>query len=154
MFVYKMEFLFNKGPNLKGLLCIYSSFHLFTARNEKKKMLYLEVHGKVVGPCNPIFKYPGSCRRVMISELIYIYICLAFLPLFDQNKNKNAIQIFLNSVFQCSPLTGLGFRRGSYTCVCRPGFYFPDTQAKHKYYNGTILEEEYEKILMVGPYFL
>jgi hypothetical protein len=29
------------------------------------------------------------------------------------------------------------------------GFYFPNTEATFKYYNGTILEEEYEKKLMV-----
>ena len=48
------------------------------------------------------------------------------------------------------PLTGLGFRRGSYSCVCKTGFYFPDTSAQLKYYNGTILEEEYEQKLMVS----
>ena len=29
------------------------------------------------------------------------------------------------------------------------GFYFPDVSAAEKYYNGSILEEEYEKKLMV-----
>jgi hypothetical protein len=47
------------------------------------------------------------------------------------------------------PIAGLGFRRGSYKCVCRRGFYFPDVRAVHPYYNGTVLEEEYEKLLMV-----
>ncbi|XP_021938254.1 uncharacterized protein LOC110838906 [Zootermopsis nevadensis] len=49
---------------------------------------------------------------------------------------------------QCVPIPGLGFRRGSYKCVCRRGFYFPDVRAVHRYYNGTVLEEEYEKLLM------
>ena len=30
------------------------------------------------------------------------------------------------------------------------GFYFPDVTADEKYYNGSILEEEYEKKLMVS----
>ena len=30
------------------------------------------------------------------------------------------------------------------------GFYFPDPAAAEKYYNGSILEEEYEKKLMVS----
>jgi len=47
------------------------------------------------------------------------------------------------------PIPGLGFRRGSYKCVCRRGFYFPDVRAAHRYYNGTVLEEEYEKLMMV-----
>ena len=37
-------------------------------------------------------------------------------------------------------MSGLGFRRGSYRCVCRQGYYFPDTTAPHKYFNGTDLE--------------
>lgn len=53
-------------------------------------------------------------------------------------------------LFQCVPVSGLGFRRGSYKCVCRPGFYFPDTKAERRYYNGTVIEEEYEKLMMVS----
>ena len=30
------------------------------------------------------------------------------------------------------------------------GFYYPDVDAEDKYYNGSILEEEYEKKLMVS----
>ena len=91
---------------------------------------------------------------------------------------------------QCEPISGLGFRRGSYRCVCIKGFYFPgdhfdqhhhphwhqhphniiytyiyiswlwsqlfssDVDASTKYYNGTILEEEYEKKLEVTFHFL
>lgn len=51
---------------------------------------------------------------------------------------------------QCVPVSGLGFRRGSYKCVCQPGFYFPDTKAERRYYNGTVIEEEYEKLMMVS----
>ena len=47
-------------------------------------------------------------------------------------------------------MSGLGFRRGSYRCVFRQGYYFPDTTAPHKYFNGTDLEEEYAKILEVN----
>lgn len=56
--------------------------------------------------------------------------------------------------FQCVPLPGLGFRRGSYKCVCRRGFYFPDVKAEQRYYNGTIIEEEYEKLIMVSCHVL
>ncbi|KAL1114823.1 hypothetical protein AAG570_007647 [Ranatra chinensis] len=52
---------------------------------------------------------------------------------------------------ECIPLAGLGFRRGSYKCVCRRGFYFPDTKASHRYYNGTVIEEEYEKLMLGEP---
>lgn len=57
------------------------------------------------------------------------------------------IQLFS---FQCDAIPGLGFRRGSYKCVCKPGFYFPDTTAEQRYYNGTEIEEEYEKRLLVS----
>lgn len=44
---------------------------------------------------------------------------------------------------------GLGFRRGSYKCLCRKGFYFPDVVSLHKFFNGSLLEEEYEKLMLV-----
>ena len=52
---------------------------------------------------------------------------------------------------QCEPVSGLGFRRGSYRCLCKIGYYFPDVEADadSKYFNGTTLEEEYAKILEV-----
>lgn len=53
--------------------------------------------------------------------------------------------------FQCVALSGLGFRRGSYKCVCKHGFYYPDTKAERRYYNGTVIEEEYEKLMLVIP---
>ncbi|CAK1540361.1 unnamed protein product [Leptosia nina] len=48
---------------------------------------------------------------------------------------------------ECISVPGLGFRRGSYRCVCRRGFYFPNTTAENRYYNGSVIEEEYEKNL-------
>ncbi|XP_065077208.1 uncharacterized protein LOC135700600 [Ochlerotatus camptorhynchus] len=48
---------------------------------------------------------------------------------------------------ECAPIPGLGFRRGSYRCVCRKGYYFPDTSIEQKWFNGTTLEEEYEKLM-------
>lgn len=61
-------------------------------------------------------------------------------------KFTNLCNTMLFSFFlQCVPIMGLGFRRGSYRCVCKDGFYFPNVTSPHKYYNGTVLEEEYEK---------
>lgn len=51
---------------------------------------------------------------------------------------------------QCVPIPGLGFRRGSYKCVCRRGFYFPEVLSEMKYFNGSILEEEYAKLMQVS----
>lgn len=48
-------------------------------------------------------------------------------------------------VSQCEPLRGLGFKRGSYKCVCQDGFYFPFMDLPDKYFNGSEIENEYEK---------
>ncbi|KAK7500249.1 hypothetical protein BaRGS_00008472, partial [Batillaria attramentaria] len=46
----------------------------------------------------------------------------------------------------CEHLPGLGFRRGSYKCVCKPGFYFPaEFPTEKRYYEGTVVEEQYER---------
>ncbi|XP_050523395.1 probable G-protein coupled receptor CG31760 isoform X2 [Daktulosphaira vitifoliae] len=56
-----------------------------------------------------------------------------------------------NETTQCVSLAGFGFRRGSYKCVCRKGYYFPDITTKQKYFNGVLLEEEYEKLTLSKP---
>ncbi|CAH3141563.1 unnamed protein product [Pocillopora meandrina] len=45
-----------------------------------------------------------------------------------------------NETTQCLPVTGLGFRAGSYKCVCRPGYYFPNVTSHAKYFNGSEIE--------------
>lgn len=47
--------------------------------------------------------------------------------------------------FQCVPIEGLGFRRGSYKCICKDGYYFPDISANVRYYNGSEIETEFAK---------
>ncbi|CAG7722002.1 unnamed protein product [Allacma fusca] len=69
-------------------------------------------------------------------------------------ENSTELNIFAasdkckNATTKCVPIKGLGFRRGSYRCECQPGYYFPNTSSTIKYFNGTVLEEEYEKKLM------
>lgn len=60
----------------------------------------------------------------------------------------------MSKSLQCEPITGLGFRRGSYKCVCKTGYYFPNITADNRFFNGTDLEEEYSKILTVRSNFL
>ncbi|OAD54520.1 hypothetical protein WN48_06671 [Eufriesea mexicana] len=50
---------------------------------------------------------------------------------------------------ECIAIPGLGFRRGSYRCICKRGFYYPDTKSTSRYYNGTVIEEEYENLMML-----
>ncbi|KAG5883758.1 hypothetical protein JTB14_027278 [Gonioctena quinquepunctata] len=77
-------------------------------------------------------------------------VCMIYTP-----ENKKILARIMYSRFlltsHCVPIPGLGFRRGSYKCVCRPGFYFPDIKAERRYYNGNVLEEEYEKRMMGEP---
>ncbi|XP_014217479.1 probable G-protein coupled receptor CG31760 isoform X2 [Copidosoma floridanum] len=49
---------------------------------------------------------------------------------------------------ECVAIPGLGFRRGSYRCICKRGFYYPDTKSPNRFYNGTVVEEEYEKLML------
>ncbi|XP_050441601.1 probable G-protein coupled receptor CG31760 [Adelges cooleyi] len=55
----------------------------------------------------------------------------------------------------CVAVSGLGFRRGSYKCVCRRGYYFPAPKyagsAGNRFFNGVIIEEEYEKLMLGQP---
>ncbi|KAK6982245.1 G-protein coupled receptor 158, partial [Biomphalaria glabrata] len=71
----------------------------------------------------------------------------------DQCPGTNAAEenVFANSskcrhqTTQCEHIPGLGFRRGSYKCVCKPGFYFPYLESSEKYFKGTDVEDENEK---------
>ncbi|XP_027039187.1 probable G-protein coupled receptor CG31760 isoform X1 [Pocillopora damicornis] len=46
---------------------------------------------------------------------------------------------------QCEPIANQGFKRGSYRCICRRGYYFPHPNSDTKYFNGSEIEEEYDK---------
>ena len=48
-------------------------------------------------------------------------------------------------LFQCEPIANQGFKRGSYRCTCKPGYYFPDSNSNTKAFNGSVVEEEYDK---------
>ena len=52
----------------------------------------------------------------------------------------------------CNYISGLGFRRGSYKCYCKPGYYLPphangdfDKETSTWYFNGSVLEEAYDR---------
>ncbi|XP_068737850.1 probable G-protein coupled receptor CG31760 [Montipora capricornis] len=47
-----------------------------------------------------------------------------------------------NETTQCEFVSGFGFRAGSYKCVCKPGYYFPNVTAHAKYFNGSVIEGE------------
>ncbi|CAD5123151.1 DgyrCDS11521 [Dimorphilus gyrociliatus] len=47
---------------------------------------------------------------------------------------------------KCVPVPGLGFSRGSYHCVCKEGYYFPNTDipVEKRYYDGSDVERAFE----------
>ncbi|KAL4234147.1 hypothetical protein ACF0H5_005800 [Mactra antiquata] len=94
---------------------------------------------------NGTFKFKGTSGIDIDLQKVDIDQC--------PNEPGEELNVFENSArckkstTKCVPISGLGFRRGSYKCVCKDGFYFPDTSATHKYYNGSEIEIRYrEKI--------
>lgn len=48
-------------------------------------------------------------------------------------------------ISQCEPIPNQGFKRGSYRCTCKRGYYYPDANVNVKAFNGSVIEEEYDK---------
>ncbi|XP_013396833.1 probable G-protein coupled receptor 158 [Lingula anatina] len=92
---------------------------------------------------NGTFFFKGTSGIDIDLQKVDINQC----PLPEGSKETN---VFAGSArckptSECEPMPGLGFRRGSYLCKCRKGFYFPVENAEYKYFNGTDVEDEYEK---------
>ena len=62
-----------------------------------------------------------------------------------------AFPISVFHLAQCEPIPNQGFKRGSYVCKCKPGYYFPETGAAIKSFNGSDIEAEYDKQLRGEP---
>ncbi|XP_032231411.2 probable G-protein coupled receptor CG31760 [Nematostella vectensis] len=52
---------------------------------------------------------------------------------------------------KCVPIPNEGFKRGSYVCECKKGFYFPKPSSTRKYFNGSVIEAEYDKMVRWQP---
>lgn len=96
-------------------------------------------------------RYVRSFVRIHLRNIFVIMLqcllLLCFIFVFIHVLNVFVLLILI--CLQCEPISGLGFRRGSYKCTCRKGYYFPDTSLPQKYFNGSTLEEEYEKLMLV-----
>ena len=55
--------------------------------------------------------------------------------------------LFSYSPIQCETVLNQGFKRGSYICTCKRGFYFPDALAPEKAFNGSVIEREHDRML-------
>lgn len=106
--------------------------------------MFLHLHSKQQHEWAPNSCLYGYFVAQFIQHIIYMSTSLFFIffVAFHPCIRRRCLQ--------CVPISGLGFRRGSYKCVCRKGFYFPDTNMLLKYYNGSTLEEEYEKYMLVS----
>ncbi|XKL66791.1 hypothetical protein PGB90_010211 [Kerria lacca] len=72
-------------------------------------------------------------------------------PLPEEEKSLNifsASDKCKKATTYCVSIKGLGFRRGSYKCLCQKGFYFLNHTVNHDYFDGVIIEEEYEKLIL------
>ncbi|KAL5008366.1 hypothetical protein ScPMuIL_013947 [Solemya velum] len=63
-----------------------------------------------------------------------------------EGKLEGALDVFRGThhcppTTKCFPLSGLGFRRGAYTCVCVDGYYFPYLKTDRKYFLGFDVEK-------------
>ncbi|XP_069107842.1 metabotropic glycine receptor-like [Argopecten irradians] len=54
---------------------------------------------------------------------------------------------------QCEHQPGHGLALGSYVCVCRDGFYFPNTSTSGQFYSGSLLESVYLENINNGTNF-
>lgn len=106
--------------------------------------------GRLFMSCQPTSNFKSLEQLVFVYTKLdpgERYICLLFLLLLLFNVG------FASLPRQCTHLPGLGFRRGSYRCECKKGYYFPFSNTSARYYNGTVIEEEYEKKLLVSANF-
>ncbi|XP_052061288.1 probable G-protein coupled receptor 158 [Mytilus californianus] len=93
---------------------------------------------------NGSFKFKGTSGIDIDLQKVDIDQC----PNIPGNTERN---VFAGSAkckqgtTKCVPIEGLGFRRGSYKCVCKDGYYFPDIFANPRYYNGSEIEAEFAK---------
>ena len=86
---------------------------------------------------HPCFLYQNHySSKLSLYHLILIHVVLIYL-----------IIINCRLFSQCVPVSFQGFHRGSYHCICKRGYYFPDPGASRKYFSGQVLEEEYDKML-------
>ncbi|KAK6630548.1 hypothetical protein RUM43_014533 [Polyplax serrata] len=102
----------------------------------------------------PFFGYKNGSYYFMGTSGIDIDLRRVDIDQCPSPPGNAALNIFAGShkckkrTTRCEPISGLGFRRGSYKCLCKKGFYHPDTKSEQRYYNGTIVEDEYEKLVM------
>ncbi|XP_071083633.1 probable G-protein coupled receptor CG31760 isoform X2 [Haliotis cracherodii] len=93
---------------------------------------------------NGSFHFKGTSGIDIDLQKVDIDQC----PLQGQSSEEN---VFAGSsrctpeTTRCEPLPGRGFRRGSYSCFCKDGYYFPDISVEDKFYKGQEVEEQFAR---------
>ncbi|KAL5009384.1 hypothetical protein ScPMuIL_014965, partial [Solemya velum] len=97
---------------------------------------------------SPFFAYDHDKKQVQFKGASGIDIELTNIDINQCDPDgtlEGAMDVFRGthqclSSTKCVPLTGHGFKRGTYKCVCREGFYFPKVNAREKSYDGFEME--------------
>ncbi|XP_055338946.1 atrial natriuretic peptide receptor 2-like isoform X2 [Paramacrobiotus metropolitanus] len=68
-----------------------------------------------------------------------------------EKSSKLALDVFRGThhckgpTTECIPRTGFGFRRGTYLCICKPGYYFPNKSSDLQAFSGFDVENAYSQ---------
>ncbi|XP_055351667.1 probable G-protein coupled receptor CG31760 [Paramacrobiotus metropolitanus] len=73
----------------------------------------------------------------------------------EGNATKVALNVFqgthhCKTTTKCIPRTGFGFRRGTYLCSCRPGYYFPNKTDELQAFVGFDVESAFARWINNG----
>ncbi|XP_056017298.1 probable G-protein coupled receptor CG31760 [Ostrea edulis] len=102
---------------------------------------------------SPIFALEQDKKSVIFRGVATIDIELTNIDInqcdVDRAVNLSGTFDIFRGTHLCEPSTecvftsGHGFRRGSYICTCAKGYFFPDTSAKHKFFKGYDIEDDF-----------
>ncbi|KAL5008798.1 hypothetical protein ScPMuIL_014379 [Solemya velum] len=101
----------------------------------------------------PIFGLDFEIKKPFFLGIASVDIELTLLDINQcdpDGKVEGALDVFRGthhclSSTKCLPLSGLGFKRGAYKCVCADGFYFPDIRAEDKFFLGLEIEVRWKE---------
>ncbi|XP_067933150.1 metabotropic glycine receptor-like [Watersipora subatra] len=94
---------------------------------------------------NGSYRFKGSSGIDIALQKVDIDQCSLPADSTDTNVFANTSKCLLETT-ECRTVRGMGFRRGSYICICKPGFYFPNLQLaiEDRYFNGSYMEQQFD----------
>ncbi|XP_069115075.1 probable G-protein coupled receptor CG31760 [Argopecten irradians] len=102
---------------------------------------------------SPLFYYNTTMETLSFKGVATIDIELTNIDINQcdpDDSRAGALDVFRGThscmtTTECVFEAGLGFKRGAYKCVCKPGFYFPVTDATVKFFSGIEIERLYSE---------